>query len=140
MTLTRNGFFSTGIFGTLDADDESLSLQTLEHAFNVGEPGVSTFYQPAVPPGVYTCQRGTHVLEPTPLVPNPQPFETFQLLTVPGHSKILIHVGNTNSDSIGCILVGLFRSGNDSIMQSRTGFKLFMDLQDGINEFILTVI
>ena len=134
MTLSRTDYLETGIFGKLDSDDESLSLFSLEHSYPQGDPGSET-YVPKIPAGTYTCQRGTHQLQGMIV-----PFETFEIMNVPNHTNCLIHVGNTQQDSSGCVLVGLFRSGNDSIMQSRTGFKLFMDLQDGINEFILTVI
>lgn len=136
LTLLRSDFLETGVFGELNPEDESFSLKTLEHAYlnlpNV-EGGTPTF-TPKIPAGTYTCQRGQHQLYGMA-----QPFETFEILGVPGHSHVLFHVGNTNGDSEGCILVGLFRSGNQSIMQSKAAFQIFMEAQDGINEFTLTV-
>ncbi len=133
MTLTRKDSLPTGIFGELVSGDESLKLFTLEREYRVGDEN-PPIYQPKVPPGVYTCQRGQHQL-----VDMIQPFETFEVMNVPGHTNILFHTGNVADDSSGCILVGLFRSGNDSIMQSRAAFTKLMDLQNGVSEFILTV-
>jgi len=38
--------------------------------------------------------------------------------SVPGFSNILIHAGNTDRDTLGCIIVGL-RRGNESVSESR---------------------
>lgn len=133
LTLTRLSFLASGIFGELDADDESFTLYSLEHSYSLPD-GIEGFYA-KIKPGTYTCKRGMHQLEGMA-----EPFETFQVVDVPGHSNILFHTGNTNKDSSGCILVGLFRSGDTSIMQSRAAFNLLMKAQEGIDEFTLTVI
>ena len=130
LILTNTDYLATGIFGTLEDEYESFLLQTIQHSYEV-EPGV---YAPKLPVGGYTCKRGMHILEKMH-----EPFETFEICGVPGHTNILFHVGNTNKDSSGCVLLGLFRSGDDSIMQSRAAFSLFMQKQTGVDEFYLAV-
>jgi hypothetical protein len=72
-----------------------------------------------------------------------QPFTTFEITGVPGHSNILFHIGNYNKDSEGCVLLGRgiteAQSGDQMITMSNTTFKYFMDNQAGVDTFILTV-
>lgn len=136
LILQRSDFLSTGIFGTIESEDESFSLFTLEHAFAIvpDSMAASTNYAPKIPTGSYNCQRGLHTLEHHPV-----PFEAFEVMDVPNHTKILFHIGNFNHDSDGCILLGLSRDGDKAVLQSESAFNLFMSKQFGINEFTLTV-
>ena len=59
-------------------------------------------------------------------------------MNVPGCSNIEIHRGNTESDSEGCVLVGLARSG-DTIIYSEKAFDALMSYLDGIDNFALCV-
>ena len=116
-----------GIFGILTG--AGLTLATLEHAFpaDVG-------YLPAVPPGTYTCQRGLHQLEGMS-----SNFVTFQIMNVPGHTGILFHTGNSNSDSLGCCLLGQSRQGT-LVINSRPAFASFMQALLNVTSFQLVVI
>lgn len=140
--IVRTDFVSTGIFGELDPADESFSLFTLEHAYPVQADGLhsSTVFAPKIPSGVYICVRGTHTLKPTKIFPNPKPFQTFEVTNVPGHTEILIHPGNTEGDSEGCILLGLARQENVEVLHSKDAFKMFMEKQVGVDQFNLTII
>lgn len=129
ITLTRVEYSSKGIFGMLEDDKESFLLNTLERAY---ESGQNTFI-PKVPRGTYTCVRGDHKLLTL------LPFETFEVTGVIDHSGILFHPGNKETDSEGCILLGLFRNG-DVILSSRAAFYEFMKALDGINTFTLEVV
>lgn len=135
-TLTRTDFLSTGIFGQLVSDDNSLSFFSLERPYPVNHDSQvgAVVWEPKVPAGVYPCLRGQHKLEGMT-----HSFETFEVTNVPGHTNILFHRGNFSSDSSGCILIGLGRD-QTMITHSRDAFQLFMSIQDGINEFQLTVI
>lgn len=125
MRLIRNQKLPSGIFSSLIRDDGSTVCVTAEHSYE----GV-----PKLLPGRYTCVRGTHRLH------NDIPFETFEIVGVPGHTGILFHIGNfPQIDSDGCVLVGKSIAG-ETITSSREAFKNFMTLMDGINEFPLEVV
>lgn len=129
MTLRRTNFRSDGIFGELLDDVGNHFCYTLEHSFNL---------VPAVPVGEYICQRGQHQLAHMDA-----PFTTYQLLDVPGHTNILIHKGNYNVDSEGCILLGTLLICTDSTPWMLGGsapiFNKFLQLQSNCPTFTLTV-
>lgn len=130
LVLHRHQFLPTGIFGSLVSIDKIIAT-TLEHAFSN-----SAGWAPIVPIGTYACVRGKHQLEGMK-----EPFETFEVTGVPGHTGILFHVGNYNRDSSGCILVGLAMVGDGQekmISGSREAFKEFMNLQRFVDSFQLT--
>ncbi len=49
------------------------------------------------------------------------------ILDVPFFEGVRIHSGNTAADTEGCILLGLDKTGDDSIGHSVTAFEAFMD-------------
>ncbi len=136
MTLERTDFEADGILGILLDDKDFFVAHTLEHAYGTGAGDGS--YTPKVPVGTYTCKRSPHRLHGMSVT-----FETFQLMDVPNHSNILLHWGNFNKDSDGCILLGqevtTGPKGEHMITNSRATFVKFMDLQDGVDTFTLTV-
>jgi hypothetical protein len=130
MRLLRTDYLATGIFGLLLSENTAYSWYTLEHAYDDGQGG----FKPKVPGGVYTCQRGSHQLLGMAF-----PFETFEITNVPGHTNILFHVGNTNSDSAGCVLLGAARQADIGILESRVAFQMFLDTLEGVASFDLTI-
>lgn len=132
-TLSTNRSDLYGIFGKLTSEDGLLSLFSLEHAYKDG-----SIFVPKLSRGkTYTCQRGTHQLT------DGIPFETFEILGVPDFqgipvTGILVHPGNYNSSSHGCICVGM-SLGVGCILESRHAFDAFMAIQEGIDTFLLTV-
>ena len=137
LTLTRTQTRSDGIFGTLTDEQGQEIAVTLEHAY----PQSDGSYLPKVVAGIYTC-----VLHP----PNRLPYVTYMLENVPDFmgqpvSGILIHKGNYNNDSVGCILVGTsikapaIPSMDQIISQSQAAFQKLMALQSGLNSFTLTI-
>jgi hypothetical protein len=128
LILQRKDFREDGIFGFLLDKNYKYLFTTLEHSYDL---------LPKLPSGVYKCKRGMHRLHD--LVE----FETFEVLDVPGHTGILVHVGNYNGDSEGCILIGSgFGStgkGGKMITASKQAFNAFMKLQENCDEFTLTV-
>ncbi len=131
LILTRDDEVATGIFGFLTSEDGAFSCVTLEHAY----PDVnSSGYAPKIPSGDYKCFRGQHQLEGMA-----EPFETFEIMSVPGHSNLLFHAGNFNKDSAGCVLLGEERQGDIEVLQSRVAFERFMTYLNGIDYFDLTV-
>lgn len=135
LKLNRTDFREDGIFGQLLDEADGEVAVTLEHSYDSGLGDGS--YAPKLPPGTYQCVRGQHQLHSGP------PFITFEITNVPGHTNILLHVGNYNEDSEGCVLLGRRvlddGMGKRMITSSRNTFNKFMDLQNNCNEFTLTV-
>ena len=132
LQLIRKFYRPDGIFSTCQDENGHLVMVTLEHAY--GDP-VNGFL-PKIPPGEWNCVRSKHRLNGMD-----HDFETFEII-VPGHTNLLFHWGNFNSDSEGCILTGedIFE-GKDQWMvtHSRAEFANFMRLQEGVDNFTLTV-
>lgn len=122
-TLIHNDFTPDGIFGELTCDKGNLTVQTLEHSYDM---------KPKLYDGTFTCVRGIHRLHDN------IPFEAFEIQGVKGHTGVLFHIGNYNADSDGCVLVGMDRSGN-MITHSAIAFSKFMGLLDGQSSFTLIV-
>ena len=68
-------------------------------------------------------------------------YETFEI-HVAGHSRVLFHRGNKETDSAACVLVAesfAVMEGDTAIADSRRGFDEFMVLATGHREFDLIV-
>lgn len=134
LILTRKEFRTDGIFSELTQLDGTPVARTLEHAYisPQGHPYAK------IPNGTFKCIRGQHRLHNMT-----HDFTTFEITGVRGHKNLLFHQGNYNRDSEGCILLGTAISstlGHDQmIVHSKIAFSLFMSLQDGVDEFMLTV-
>lgn|ERR1035437_2359376 len=130
LTLERDAYREDGIFSTLLDDKGDTIAKTLEHSYD---------NLPKVPAGTYTCVRGPHRLHGMT-----EDFSTFEVTGVEGHAGILFHWGNFNKDSEGCVLVGkevaIQAAGAWIITASRDTFAAFMALQEGVDEFQLTVV
>lgn len=97
-----------------------------------------------IPAGEYTCRRRIY---------NKGGYETFEVTDVPGRSAILIHRGNTEEHTEGCILLGMKvgtlpvakpEDGEPArhkiaVLSSGVAHRAFMALQEGTDEFRLTV-
>lgn len=128
--LTRRDFREDGIFGELFDNNHKFLYVTLEHSYD---------FQPKLKKGDYLCKRTTHQLN------DGIPFETFQVLGIKDCEDIFFHTGNFNGNSNGSILIGsqignTIKPGGWMITGSMQAFKQFMELQNGVDEFILTVI
>lgn len=128
MILIREKFSRFGIFGTLSSDDNIEICKTLEHSY-----GLSDGFLPKVRNGIYPCKRGIHNLS------KGTPFETFEVMRVPGHSGILFHSGNYNEDSDGCILIGEEIENDMMLLRSHLAFMSFMSILKGVESFSLTI-
>ena len=87
--------------------------------------------QSCIPPGTY------------PVVFRNEPgskyrYRHLHVLDVPGRSKILVHIGNTAKDTLGCILPGL-RRGKSSVGDSGLAFAKLMALLEGSKEMVLNI-
>lgn len=120
-----------GTFGTLSVD--GYQFFTLEEELKGNAVG-----QSAIPNGVYPLRRTTYFRYGYP---------TYEVADVPGRSRILIHPGNTEEDTQGCILLGLTlgflvvdRDEEDgkankklAVLKSRAAFEKFMALMEGVD-------
>lgn len=125
LRLERTCSTPYGVFGRLLGEDGEQLMVTLEHSYGG---------QAKLAPGEYRCVRHA---------PNRLPYETFMVTGVPDFQGqrvdgILIHIGNFNRDSEGCVLVGL-SEGVRMILSSHAAFERLMGLQAGLQEFRLTV-
>ena len=124
LRLTKDS--DTPTYGVLINEGIPFAL-TLERPWLENLPNVS-----CIPAGTYRAIR--HV--------SPKFGETFWLQDVPGRSEILFHKGNIDDHSQGCILVGeAFNHvlGEAGITSSAEGFKEFMQVLEGRNEFQLEI-
>lgn len=136
LRLTRTDFRREGIFGELVTEDGDFVADTLEHAYDGYGPGSE--WVPKVAVGTYECLRHA---------PNRLRYDTFELVDVPEFkgkpvTGILIHRGNTDGDTEGCILVGrIVKSGKEWVLaDSRDTFNRLMALQDGLEKFLLLIV
>lgn len=129
LILTRKSFNSWGIISELSDYNNTFKLITLEHSYLNNE---FSRYLPKVSEGNYNCVLGVHQLA------HGGPFQTYEVLDVPGHSGILFHKGNINKDSEGCILLGESLS-NQEILNSLIAFDQFMKFQNNCESFNLKV-
>lgn len=125
LTLYRWANDKCGTFGTIHADYPL--WVTLERPWLDNRHGES-----CIPKGEYVCRRFSSEKHPN----------TWEVTNVPNRDGILFHVGNTYTDSQGCILVGkklMMLNGIPAIGDSGTGFKEFQDYLHDETEFKLVI-
>lgn len=118
ITVKRIVAARDGIFGVLLGDDGLPWMLTLE-------PTLDETFKPVIPEGVYIAQ---------PTYYHKGGYNTYEVMGVAGHSRLLFHVGNTEDDTIGCILLGTsfgVIGGKKALLSSRKAFERFMFLVPG---------
>lgn len=123
VTLTRAFADSKVTMGMLKIDNvEHEPIFTLENPWRNNGPDSS------IPAGIYQCEphSGSHFKD------------VWILRDVPHRTFILIHPGNTEKDTLGCILLGL-GAGVRAISQSGDAIKFFRSLVGTSGKFQLTV-
>lgn len=114
--LTRLDATDHGIFGHLTCDGDPFNCVTLER------------HDISIPVGTY---KVTLYQSPTKgLVP--------LLHDVPNREMIEIHWGNYETDSLGCILVGMERDGF-AIDSSKSAFQSLMNVLNGCDDISITI-
>lgn len=91
ITLKRIKYGANGTFGRMLNEDGGLLCYTLERPWDDNAPDKS-----CIPAGTYNCINYSSTKFP----------DVWQIINVPGRSDILIHNGNTENDTHGCIVVG----------------------------------
>ncbi|EAL8378673.1 hypothetical protein DYG17_06555 [Campylobacter jejuni] len=125
-----------GKFKVLDDDDDKILFECF--SLEEDKEGLESGKDLRIPEGNYNLKRHS-----------PSRFEnTLRSITkkdddtminvynddVPSSRAILIHWGNTDKDTQGCILLGLTKdNNNESVGQSRQACKEFYDLMHGKN-------
>lgn len=130
-TLRNRRSSVDGVFGELVDAKGTFNFVTLEHAYSDG----NGHFFPKIEPGVYTCVRFQ------------SPHLGYEVWHLTGndsdHHFFLIHIGNYNDDSDGCILIGKGygnkSDGGKMIVSSKQAFAALMEAQKETDSFTLTV-
>lgn len=126
LTLYRLRENKFGTFGVLCTDEKAI-CPTLERTWQGNQKEIS-----CIPAGNYKCSRhkSSHF------------GECFIVLEVPGRSDILFHAGNWQTDSKGCIVLGMsfdIVTNQEGLSGGGNGFRRFMETLKGINDFDLVI-
>jgi len=100
---------------------------TLEDEYADNQKNVS-----CIPTGTYDVVRHQ----------SPKYGECFMVANVPNRSHILIHAGNTDDHTQGCILLGRnvgVLNGERAVLNSKAAVADFMSLMKGEDKFKLTI-
>lgn len=139
LILRRTSSGPDGVFGQLYIPGFD-TLWTCEDDWLQNAKGKS-----CIPAGTYELQRTTY---------HKHGFDTFEVMDVPGRERILLHPGNTEEDTAGCILVGLKRGTllvkdeddptgamveKQSVVYSKEAFRRLMVRLAGVETAQLTV-
>lgn len=125
LTLTRFATHKNATLGMLDG--QGVNLWTLEDLWKENQRQIS-----CIPTGEYKCKphgwNGEKVKFP----------KVWEVMNVPSRDAILIHAGNTERDTLGCILVGHGIS-RGALVDSRKAIDL-LRRKIGNNSFTLTIV
>lgn len=104
--LDRFKFVDDGTFGMLTDEGGNQLCFTCELPWDDNKPDMS-----CIPNGTYECETYSSVKFP----------DVWKLMNVPGRDNILIHNGNNEDDTHGCIIVGDrmgHLNGKDAVLNS----------------------
>ena len=111
--LVRVAVHDTGCYGVL-----------LQHGIPFATTLERTYALPQgkqhvrIPPGLWTCRRTVY---------HKGGYPTYEVAEVPGHSRLLFHKGNMETDSEGCILLGSgYAMAWSGVTQSALALNEFM--------------
>jgi len=134
--LTRYLECTHGTFGILAIGPQR--FHALEEENQLNRRSISS-----IPAGDYVCKRTIY---------QRYGYETFEVTDVPNRTRILFHSGNTEEDTMGCIILGmdlgpLAVEDEDTgvtglklaVLASRKAFKSFMETLEEIDEFDLAI-
>lgn len=147
--LQRHSDTPFGVFGYLTLFQDAAGVPHPIAKFVTGEedwldnkPQISS-----IPAGAYRCERTVFHKTGEP---------TFEVMHVPNRDRILIHSGNTEEDTMGCILLGtdygaLQVRDEDAaagaparykwaIVNSRAAFAHFQQVLVGVDAFDLQIV
>lgn len=120
-TLKRTHKRALGVFGVLDDEGEPFALTLENHALYI-------------PEGEYVCRK-RHYIRGN--------YDTYEIMNVTNRTDILLHKGNLDSDSAGCVLLGEnfgLLKGRTGILDSAGGFQEFMARTHDADSFKLVIL
>jgi len=126
LKLARIGEYQDATFGVLTIDSRPICV-TLEDKWRNNEKMIS-----CIPSGHYKLKKHD----------SPKFGLCYKVQDVPSRSDILIHAGNTDVDTHGCILLGMtfgMMGERAAILSSRTAMGLFMTAMNDVDEALLEV-
>jgi hypothetical protein len=126
LKVTRIGEYQDATFGVLTVNGRPVCV-TLEDKWRNNERMVS-----CIPSGHYKLVKHQ----------SPKFGDCYKVQDVPGRSDILIHAGNSDADTHGCILLGTsygLIGPKAIIVASRAAMSSFMQLMNGIDTADLEV-
>ena len=132
LELVRISVQPEGAFGVLLKAGLPLGPVTVERTYPLKDSAPRGPQLVKIPPGSYRCERTRY---------HKGGYDTFEVMGVVGHSRLLFHLGNSETDSEGCVLLGQ-RFGpyqGTGILQSRLGFAEFMSFMGSRPSFHLEV-
>lgn len=137
LTLVRTANTPDGVFGLLRLG--AFTFFTVEDDWKNNAPGES-----CIPAGTYQLERSFY---------HKGGYEAFEITGVPGRSRILIHVANTEEDVRGCVglgmRVGVLRVPDEdnagvmtkkrAVVESAEAFRRFMRAMAGIDQTTIAI-
>ena len=126
ITLNRPASTTKGVFGVFLHNGVPFAV-SIERPWDNNKPFFS-----CIPFGVYTCK----------LIHSPKFGTVFEVIDVPGRTKILIHAANRAEELQGCIAPGTsygILKGQPAVLGSRDALKKYMGIV-GNGEHILKVV
>ena len=127
LKITRLEYGNNETIGVLQLLDKVLCW-TLELPDKDNQRNIS-----CIPKGKYKVYR----------IVSPKYGDCFQIMNVPNRSEILIHVGNTHRDILGCVLLGSgvgYLNDDRAILGSKNAVNEFMVKTKGVNELDLEIV
>lgn len=126
MKIVRQPSTSDGTLGTWYANDNSIICYTIELPWKDNDPQVS-----CIPEGSYQVIPHNSLNHPN----------TWEIIGVPNRSSILIHNGNTEQSTLGCVCVGDSISTLNGLPAVLNSNKT-LDMLRGVlpDSFLLTII
>lgn len=127
VTITRTTSRKDGMFSTLAINNFPTTI-CLERPWLDNRKGES-----CIPAGRYIAKR----------VVSPKFGDVFEVTGVTGRDHILIHAGNIDDDTQGCILLGesfnVWKDGSCSVAGSKLALTKFMQKLSGVSSFELLI-
>lgn len=126
--LRRFAFGPMGTFGVLDVPGADLCVYTIERPWLDNVP-----FKSCIPSGIYPMSKHDTFTKKG---------AQWRIDDVPNRSAILVHVGNTIDDVVGCVAPGLalgFVNGKWGVVSSTNATTKFNAALDGVDEAEITI-